>query len=104
MALPADHAPDAARLEQGEGDGDRPHSDEVPGSGVGELLLEEEEDDRSDDRALEGSEPSHQHHEDHVCRPLDSKNRLRLDEECVREDEGSSRTAAEPGKDEDAEL
>ena len=56
----------------------RPTRYQTPGCRA-ELVLDDEEDDRAEDRPLERAEPADQHHEDHVRRPLHAEDRVRLD-------------------------
>src|SRR5215831_6310199 len=93
MQAVVNQAPQTARQEEGEGDGDQAQADQIPGPKISELILDNEEQDRSDDWAFEGAQTANQYHEDHVCRPLHAKNRLRLDEQCVGERQRPGRTA-----------
>ena len=62
-----DQAPKTARQKECESDCDQPQADQVPRAQIGELVLDHEEQDRSDDRPLERAEPTDQHHEDQIC-------------------------------------
>src|ERR1044071_5005137 len=97
-------APQAAGHEEGEDDRGDAEADEVPGAAVGEPVLDGEEGDGADQRALEGAEAADEDHEDHVGGPLDAEDRLRLDEEGVGADEPPRGAAAERGEDEEEEL
>ena len=59
------------------------------------LRLDQIEDDRADDRALEGAEAADQHHEEHVGGPLDTEHRAGLDEQRVGEVERPGDAAAD---------
>src|ERR1044071_5139091 len=97
-------APQAAGQEEGEADRGDAEADEVPGAAVGEPVLDGEEGDGADQRALEAAEAADEDHEDHVGGPLDAEDRLGLDEEGVGEGEGASGAAAERGEDEQQAL
>src|SRR5450432_2180505 len=88
-------APNALRQEQRKRNGGRAEADEVPRAAVGEPVLDREEDDRPDQRTFERAETSDQHHENHVGAVLHTKDRLRLDEQRVGQDECTGRAAAE---------
>ena len=98
-----DGVPQPLGHEEGEDDGDRTEADEVPRALVGELVLDREEDDGAEDRALEGAEAADEHHEDHVGGVLHAEDRLGLDEQRVREDQRPGRAAAEAGQHEEHE-
>src|SRR6201995_757204 len=51
-----DQAPQTARQEERESDGNQTQTDQVPGAQIRELVLNHEEQDRSDDRPFERAE------------------------------------------------
>ena len=53
MQAVVDQAPQTARQEEREGDGDQAQADQIPGPKVSELILDNEEQDRSDDWPFE---------------------------------------------------
>ena len=93
-----DQAPQTARQEECESDGDQTEADQVPGAQIGELVLDHEEQDRSDDRPFERAESTDQHHEDQVGRPLHAEDRLRLNEKGVGQGQRSGGAATEAGQ------
>src|SRR5665213_949837 len=74
----AQHAPQAARLDQDHGDRHHAQDDEVPDADFGEVLADEEEHDGADDRSLEAADAADHHDEDDVDRPVgDAEGRRR---------------------------
>src|SRR6516165_10479210 len=99
-----DQTPQTARQEERKGDSDQAQADQIPGAQIGELILDNEEQDRPNDRPFKRAEAANQHHEDQVCRPLHTKNRLRLNEQSVGQRQCPSRAAAETCQHEEGEL
>ena len=58
-----DQTPQTARQEERKGDSDQAQADQIPGAQIGELLLDNEEQDRPNDRPFKRAEAANQDHE-----------------------------------------
>ena len=81
-----------------------PRSRHVPDAVLAELVLQDEEQHRSEDRPLERAEAADQRHQDHVGGPLHAEIGLRLEGDRGREPEHAGQRAAERRQDEHGPL
>src|SRR6185436_16931693 len=90
----ADEAPDALRRHQHGNDGDAAQDDEIPAAEAGEELAQHEEDQRADDRSLDGADAADDDDEDHVGGPVEhAEAGVGRDPQLLQEDQ----TAGEAG-------
>src|SRR5438552_1759249 len=95
MKAAADQAPDSPGQEHGDGDRQRPQEDQIPGTRLGQRLLDDREDRGTDDRPLDAAHATDQRYEDHLRRPPYAEDRTGEDVELA--DDQQRPAGAAPG-------
>lgn len=94
----ADEPPQPARHGQRGDDRDPADEDQVPRAVLGKPLLQREQDQRPDDRALNGPDAADQHHEQHLHAVLHGEHRGGLYELRLQRDKRADRSRACRGR------
>src|SRR5205823_13575031 len=94
MEAAADQTPNTSRQEHGNEKPDDADQDEIPGTELGEALLDGKENARPQNRSFDAAHAADQRDENHLRRPLDAEDRARQYVQLADDEQRAPSTAA----------